>query len=105
MCERLLRGWRQLRSPPVFVHNPSAGRGAGSERGQPEPRGVSHRAGTWPAAGRAGWHPPALSIFHSPSPKIDSKEVSQSNFLLLEFVVPQASNCGPARETQRTSLS
>lgn len=69
-------------------------------------RGMSHCRGTWPgAARRAGWHPHDVSIFHSLSPKIDSKEVSQSNFLLLGFVVLQASNCRQARETQRTSLS
>lgn len=79
------------------------------EQGSPEPRaaaGVTQCIWTWPgAARRAGWHPHHVSILHSLSPKIDSKEVSQSNFLLLGFVVLQASNCRQARETQRTSLS
>lgn len=79
------------------------------EPGSPEPRaaaGVTQCIWTWPgAARRAGWHPHHVSILHSLSPKIDSKEVSQSNFLLLGFVVLQASNCRQARETQRTSLS
>lgn len=74
--------------------------------GAPGSSGVSHGGGTWPAqrGGLAGTRT-GVSIFHSPSPKIDSKEVSQSNFLLLEFVVLQASNCRQARETQHTSLS
>ena len=66
---------------------PSRAVSRGGCRGQLEP---------WAAAGseslqrdlagavqRAGWHPRAVSIFHSLSPKIDLKEVSQSNFLLL----------------------
>lgn len=61
-------------------------------RGQRSP-GESRQPRLAGAARRAAWHPPRISIFHSLAPQIASKEASQSNFLLLAFVVLQASNC------------
>lgn len=78
-----------------------SGTGSGVSRSPGESRQPRLAGG----APRAAWHPPRISIFHSLAPQIDSKEVSQSNFLLLGFVVLQASNCRQPGETQRTSLS
>lgn len=86
---------------PVFLPRSDPELQEGQQRSAP-PRRAASRGGCrgqlepWAAAGseslqrdlagaaqRAAWHPRAVSIFHSLSPKIDSKEVSQSNFLLL----------------------
>lgn len=77
-----------------------------SGRGQPEPR-VSHGSRPWPGERRGlpGTRPAFPFFTPSLAPQIASKEVSQSNFLPLGFVVLQASNCRRPRETQRTSLS
>lgn len=68
---------------------------------------MSHGSRPWPGerGGLLGTRPAFPFFTPSLAPQIASKEVSQSNFLLLGFVVLQASNCRRPRETQRTSLS